>query len=81
MGVGVFLTLSPTLGTTFFLLDCLVQPYCILLCNVPLVFLGALLFSEGKWRSNGSGGEGRWGKLERVEGGEAEVKIYCMREE
>jgi hypothetical protein len=40
-----------------------------------------LLFSEGKWRSSGSGGERRWGNLEGVEEVEAEVGMYCMRKE
>jgi hypothetical protein len=25
------------------------------------IFLGGLLFAEGKWRRSGSGREGRWG--------------------
>ena len=35
--------------------------YCILLYYVWLISLRGLLFSEGKWRSSGSGGEGRSG--------------------
>lgn len=43
--------------------------------------LGDLLFSEGTYRSSGSGGEGEWGEeLGWVEGGEAVFGIYCMIE-
>jgi hypothetical protein len=37
-----------------------------------------LLFSEGKWRSNRSGGEQRW---RGENNGEAVVGIDCMRKE
>lgn len=83
VGVGVVsLTLLSKLGTLFLLLDCpssldrrvCVQSYCILLCCVHLISLGSLLFSEGKWRESGSGGEGI---LEMVLGG---VKGGCDRD-
>jgi hypothetical protein len=31
----------------------------LILCPVRLISLGGLLFSEGKWRSGGSEGEGK----------------------
>jgi hypothetical protein len=43
-----------------------------------LISLGGLLFSEGKWRRSGSGGEGEregWGE----EGGEIVFRIYERR--
>jgi hypothetical protein len=47
-----------------------------------LISLGGLLLSEGEQRSSGSGrGGGEVKKLGGVEGGEAEVLMYCMREE
>ena len=57
--------------------------YCILLCCVQLISLGGLLFSEGKYRNTGSGGEGRlWrGGLGGGEGGEAAVRMCYIREE
>lgn len=41
-----------------------------LLCYVWLISLGGLLFSEGKQRRSGSGGEGMEAGLGRVEAGE-----------
>ena len=49
VGVGVSLTLLPTLKTFFLLLGCLALrvcawPYCILLCHIGLMSLEGLLF-------------------------------------
>ena len=54
MRVRISLTL-PALGILFFLLGCFVSfdregctySYCILLCHVPLISLGGLLFLKG----------------------------------
>lgn len=43
--------------------------YCILLCHVQLIYLGDLIFPEGKWRAVDLGEE-RWGGVGGVEGGE-----------
>lgn len=65
------------------------QPLCfILLCCVWFTSLGGLFcfvlfcFSEEKWRSSRSGGEGSWGGRNwgGVRGIEAGVETYCMRE-
>ena len=61
-----------------------------ILCHVRLISLGGLLFSEGKWRSSGSGGERRLGELAGRGGAKAilyestlhpEVRTYCMKKE
>ena len=57
-------------GTSFFLLGFLSNldmmicawSYCCLLCNVCLMSLGGLLFSEGGRAGGGSWGEGQRGK-------------------
>jgi hypothetical protein len=55
--------------------------YCNLFCPVLLLSLGGLLFSEGKGRGSTFREEGMWERAERREGGETEVKMYCIREE
>jgi hypothetical protein len=93
MSIGESLTLLPAFGTPFLLLGCLAQPYCEGLFQILLYLvlysvtsLGGMLFPGG-----GDGG-GRWmgwiwgrGEVGRglggVEGGEAGVGMYCMREE
>jgi hypothetical protein len=47
---------------------------------IQLIVLGGLLFSEGKWRRSGSEGEGMWGRLRGMHGGETAVRIYCIKE-
>lgn len=49
-----------------------------LLCHVWLLARGVLLFSEGKWRISGYGGEqkGEVGKQGRREG---EFRVYCKK--
>lgn len=61
------LTLLSTHGTFFSLSGCLIQflheGLCLVLLHLVTLSLvkslGSLLFSEGKWRNSGSGGEGR----------------------
>jgi hypothetical protein len=87
--VGEFLTVrvkavSDSLLATLFLssLDERVcaWSYCIL-CHVWPKSLEAWLFSKARrgWRSR-SGGKERWGELGGLEGGEAVVGMYCVRE-
>lgn len=89
--VGVSLTFLPELepsSSSWVALSSLVMrvcsySYCTLLCNVQFLFLGCLLFSERKWKSNVSSGEGglQWRRgLGGMEGGEVEIGIYLMRE-
>jgi hypothetical protein len=42
--------------------------------------LGGLFFAERKWWNYDSEGERRGGEDGRREGGETEVRVYCMRE-
>ena len=76
MGVGLCLTLSPALGTLpptglprSAVYKGICHSCCIFLGHVWYITLGGLLFSEGKWRRNGSGerGGGRGG-TEKSEG-------------
>lgn len=54
-------------------------PYFILLCNAQPISLGSLLFSWGNKRDV-SWGEWSLGELEGIEGGDAVVEMYYMRE-
>lgn len=76
----------------FLLLGCLAQPgyegLCLdllhQLCCLPVVSPeGGLFLSYRKQSSHGCEGEGGWGEgtLGGVEGGEAEIGMYCMTEE
>jgi hypothetical protein len=41
-----------------------------------------MFFTEGKWRSSRSEGEEKWETgLKEVQGGEAMVEMFCMKEE
>lgn len=86
VGMGLSLTLCLLLEL-FLLLSCLIQLGYETLCLDVLHFchmifqltsLESLLFSEGN-RNSGPGREDRWG-LGGVEGREAVVRMYCVRE-
>lgn len=82
---GMSLILLPSCGTYSFLLDYVTQPHyegiCLVLWHLVMPgsidITGRLLFSEREQRSDGSGEEEKG----RLEGEEAAVRMYCMREE
>ena len=71
------LTHRPAIETPSLLLGCLARPrqkgFCfvlldfVLLCLVVLSLRG-LLFSEGRWRRCGSGGDGKGGRADMIRG-------------
>lgn len=76
VGEGVPLTLLFVPGTLFLLLGYLVQLQCEGFCHllyfvflVWLLSLEGLLFSDGRQRESGSGGEGDWEELGGAEEG------------
>lgn len=86
VGVGVFLILPLSHGTLFFLLGSFTLPCyqgfmpCLAVsCIVQLISLEGLMFLRIN-RKSGFGGEERWGqRMEEVEKGKTEVRVYCMR--
>ena len=71
MGVGLSLTILPVFGTLLLPLGCLIQSLyerrCLILlksdipCQICLISLGDLSFSEGKWKRSGSVDTGKRG--------------------
>lgn len=91
VGVGLSVTLLSAFWNLISLLGCLAQPWYeglylvllyLVLCSVNISRMPALFCGEMRWGGI-SGEEGRleWSQLEGVEGEEAVVGMYCMREE